>query len=94
MMALYPSRESDSISQLTTRRDTQSLIAFLQEQTEESVTEKQKEPVLSNIPATLNYKRIDKVNTPVAKTIMARDHKGFGTGFNTMNGVIKWKRNG
>ena len=87
-------RERDSISQLTTRRDAQLLIAFLQEQTEESVTEKQKEQVLSNIPATLNYKRIDKVNTPVAKTIMARDHKGFNTGFNTMNGVIKWKRNG
>lgn len=50
--------------------------------------------MLSNIPATLNYKRIDKVNTPVAKTIMARDHKGFGTGYDTTKGVINWKRNG
>lgn len=87
-------KERRSISQSTTHRGAQSLIAFLQEQTEESVTEKQKGQVLSNIPATLNYKRIDKVNTPVAKTIMASDCKGFGTGFDTMNGVIKWKRNG
>lgn len=69
-------KERRSISQSTTHRGAQSLIAFLQEQTEESVTEKQKGQVLSNIPATLNYKRIDKVNTPVAKTIMARDCKG------------------
>ena len=87
-------KERRSISQSTTHRGAQSLIAFLQEQTEESVTEKRKGQVLSNIPATLNYKRIDKVNTPVAKTITARDCKGFGTGFDTMNGVIKWKRNG
>lgn len=87
-------KERRSISQSTTHRGAQSLIAFLQEQTEESVTEKQKGQVLSNIPATLNYKRIDKVNTPVVKTITARDCKGFGTGFDTMNGVIKWKRNG
>ena len=92
-MELYPSREKErqSISQSTTHRDAQSLIAFLQEQTEGSVTEKQKAQALSNIPAALNYKRIDKVNIPVAKTIMARDHKGFGTGFDTTNGVIKWK---
>ena len=27
----------------------------------------------------------------VANTLLARDYKGFGTGFDTMNGVIEWK---
>ena len=43
------------------------------------------------ITAALNYRRIDKVGLPVAKTVCARDYKGFGTGFDTMNGVIEWK---
>lgn len=43
------------------------------------------------ITAALNYRRIDKVELPVAKTLCARDYKGFGTGFDTMNGVIEWK---
>ena len=29
-------------------------------------------------------------HTDIATTLMARDYKGFGTGFDTMNGVIKW----
>lgn len=37
-----------------------------------------------------NRNKIDKVNVDVAKTICARDYKGFGTGFDTMNGVIEW----
>ena len=36
----------------------------------------------------MNYKRIDKM-TDMAKTLCARDYKGFGTGFDTMNGVIE-----
>ena len=28
----------------------------------------------------------------VAVTLRARDYKGFGTGFDTMNGVIEWKK--
>ena len=91
MMALYPSRERHSTSQLTTHRDAQSLIAFLQEQTEESVIEGQKVQELSSTTAALNYRRIDKVNLSVAKTLCARDYKGLGTGFDTMNGVIEWK---
>lgn len=39
--------------------------------------------------AYLNSKRIDKVDVEVAKTLCARDYKGFGTGFDTMNGVIE-----
>jgi DNA (cytosine-5)-methyltransferase 1 len=36
-----------------------------------------------------NYKRIEKYGVDVAKTIMARDCKGFNTGFDTQNGVIE-----
>jgi hypothetical protein len=39
----------------------------------------------------VNYNTIEKVNPDVAKTLCARDYKGFGTGWDTMNGVIeKW----
>ena len=55
-----------------------------QDMTQELVTCGQTETVL------LNYNRIDK-KTDVAKTLCARDYKGFGTGFDTMNGVIEWK---
>jgi hypothetical protein len=41
--------------------------------------------------AYLNYRFIAKVNCELAKTLCARDYKGFGTGFDTMNGVIRWK---
>lgn len=39
----------------------------------------------------MNYKTVQKVNRSIAKTLCARDFKGFGTGFDTMNGVIEWK---
>lgn len=58
---------------------------------EESVTERQKVQELSRLTAALNYRRIDKVNLSLAKTLCARDYKGFGTGFDTMNGVIECK---
>lgn len=54
--------------------------------TRESATCNQKET------AYLNYNRIDKTNTEVAKTLCARDYKGFGTGFDTMNGVIECRK--
>lgn len=41
--------------------------------------------------ANLNYKRIDRIGNETAKTLCARDYKGFGTWFDTMNGVIEWK---
>lgn len=37
----------------------------------------------------MNYNFVDKVDTECAKTLCARDYKGFGTGFDTMNGVIE-----
>ena len=56
-----------------------------QDMTQELATCGQTETVL------LNYNRIDK-KTDVAKTLCARDYKGFGTGFDTMNGVIKCQK--
>lgn len=50
-----------------------------------------REPLLSRTSATLNYNYVDKVGNDTAKTLCARDYKGFGTGFDTMNGVIEWK---
>lgn len=39
--------------------------------------------------AHLNYNTIDKIDVNIAKTLCARDYKGFGTGWDTMNGVIE-----
>ena len=39
-----------------------------------------------------NRKFIKSANMPIAKTLCARDFKGFGTGFDTMNGVLEWQR--
>lgn len=46
------------------------------------------------VPGYMNYKRVDKINVDKAKTLCARDYKGFGTGFDTMNGVIDGYSNG
>jgi hypothetical protein len=54
--------------------------------TQESASTDSKEAVY------LNYKRIAKRNVEVATTLFARDYKGFGTGFNVMNGVIEWQK--
>lgn len=45
--------------------------------------------IMEKMSGYLNYKRIDKVNVDIAKTLCARDCKGFGTGFDTQNGVIE-----
>lgn len=42
--------------------------------------------------AYMNYNFVDKVDTECAKTLCARDYKGFGTGFDTMNGVIECQK--
>ena len=41
--------------------------------------------------ANMNNNIVDKTDTQVAKTLCARDYKGFGTGWDTMNGVIELK---
>lgn len=51
----------------------------------------QTETLLSRMNAMINYNHVDKIGNDVAKTLCARDYKGFGTGFDTMNGVIEWK---
>ena len=45
-----------------------------------------------SVTAYLNNIRIEKTDCKVATTLCARDYKGFGTGFNTMNGVIEWSK--
>ena len=37
----------------------------------------------------MNYNKVEKVDNDVAKTLMARDYKGFGSGFDVQNGVIE-----
>ena len=49
----------------------------------------QTETLLPRINAMLNYNHVNKIGNDVAKTLCARDYKGFGTGFDTMNGVIE-----
>ena len=39
----------------------------------------------------MNYNKTDKIDIDVATTLCARDYKGFGTGFNTMNGIVTYK---
>lgn len=62
-----------------------------QDMTAEYQTCGQTETLLSRMNAMLNYNHVDKIGNDVAKTLCARDYKGFGTGFDTMNGVIEWK---
>lgn len=44
---------------------------------------------VANTRGYLNYTRIEETNKDLAKTICARDFKGFGTGFDVQNGVIE-----
>ena len=37
----------------------------------------------------MNYKKIEKINPDYARTILSRDHKGFGTSNETSNGVFE-----
>ena len=56
---------------------------FRQERTEEYQSGEKK------VAAYLNYHEIRKI-VDIAKTIMARDYKGFSSGFDSTNGVIEW----
>lgn len=52
----------------------------------------QRDPALSKLyTCHMNYNRVDEV-TDMAKTLYTRDCKGFGTGFDTMNGVIECEK--
>lgn len=63
--------------------------AYQQDTITEFQNAEKREILLSRISATLNYNYVDKVGNDTAKTLCARDFKGFGTGFDTMNGVIE-----
>ena len=41
----------------------------------------------------MNYNRIEKIDNDVAKTLGAREYKGFGTGIDVQNGVIECQEN-
>ena len=75
--------------QLTSQEKSKSETALRQDMMLESQICGQTE-TLSPKPIYLNMKKIGKTNVDVAKTLCARDYKGFGTGFDTMNGVIEW----
>lgn len=62
----------------------------LQPHKEESVNAKKKLREL--LPCLMNYRRVETIGNKVAKTLMARDCKGFGTGFDVQNGVIQIDR--
>lgn len=47
----------------------------------------------NKITCTSNFNRMDNVNTKIAKTICARDYKGFGTTIDTMNSVLEINNN-
>jgi len=38
----------------------------------------------------MNYHEVRKI-VDIAKTVMARDFKGFSSGFDSTNGVIEWR---
>ena len=37
----------------------------------------------------LNYKKVEAIDVKIAKSILARDYKGFSSGFEYSNGVIE-----
>lgn len=60
-------------------------LALRQDMMQEFANTNQKEGVYVNLC------RIEKIGCKIAKTLCARDSKGFGTGWDTMNGVIECK---
>ena len=56
---------------------------FQQGQTEEFQTDVKK------AAAYMNYHEVRQI-VDIAKTVMARDYKGFSSGFDSTNGVIEW----
>ena len=55
----------------------------------------QERGILESAPSTaclMNLNKVEKVDNDVAKTLCARDYKGFGTGFDVQNGVIEYQK--
>lgn len=57
--------------------------AYQHEQTEEY------QLGVKKVAAYMNYHEVRQI-VDIAKTIMARDYKGFSSGFDSTNGVIEW----
>lgn len=57
----------------------------LEQKNEESVIEGKRVTVYAN------YKTVDKRNVKIARTILARDYKGFGSSRETSNAVCAWR---
>ena len=58
---------------------------FRQEPTEEFQSD------VLRVPGWFNCKFVERLPTDIAKTIMARDYKGFSSGFDSTNGVLEWR---
>lgn len=56
---------------------------FQRERTEEFQADVKK------VAAYMNYHEVRQI-VDIAKTVMARDYKGFSSGFDSTNGVIEW----
>ena len=55
----------------------------------------QERGILESAPSTaclMNLNKVEKVDNDVAKTLCARDYKGFDTGFDVQNGVIEYQK--
>ena len=44
---------------------------------------------VKKVAAYMNYHEVRQI-VDIAKTVMARDYKGFSSGFDSTNGVIEW----
>lgn len=55
---------------------------------QERIVESQSD--IKRVAAYMNYHEVRKI-VDIAKTIMARDYKGFSSGFDSTNGVIEWR---
>ena len=76
-------------SALTNLESSVPQIALSHDMIQESAIDRQQTAVLSKqYTCHMNYNRIERFSD-MAKTLCARDFKGFGTGFDTMNGVIE-----
>lgn len=75
--------EQQLILPFTSHKKLKLQIVCQREQTEEY------QPDGKKVAAYMNYHEVKQI-VDIAKTIMARDYKGFSSGFDSTNGVIEW----
>ena len=76
--------EQQLILPFASHKKLKSQTAYQRERTEEFQADVKK------AAAYMNYHGVRKI-VDVAKTIMARDFKGFSSGFDSTNGVVEWR---